>query len=78
MVKLRTRTRGLRGTGRNYHTNLGLKNSSCVSQVTVPDPAGTTPDPAGKNINMRSFKPNQASCTPDFSYPLISSILFPS
>jgi len=30
------------------------------------------------NTNTRSSQPNQASGTPDFSYPLLSSIAFPS
>jgi len=68
----------MRGDGRNHHEELGLKRSLCASQFTFPDTAGTTPDPAGKNTDTRSSKPNQASRTPDFSYPLVSSILFPS
>jgi len=48
-----------------------------VSQLTIPYTAGTTPDLAGKNTDMRSFKPNQASRTPGFSYPLVSSIFIP-
>jgi hypothetical protein len=62
----------------NHHEKMGLKRISCASQCTMLDMAGTSPDPAGNFTNTRSSKPNQASCTPDFSYPLVSSILFPS
>jgi len=72
MVELSTRKREIRGGG-NHH-KLGLKRISCASQFTIPDTAGTSPDPAGNNTDTRSSKPNQASRTPDFSAPLISSI----
>jgi len=62
----------------NHHEKLGLKKISCASQFTIPDPAGTSPDPAGNYTDTRSSKPNQACRTPDFSYPLVSSISFPS
>jgi len=58
----------------NHHEKLGLTRIECASQFTIPDMAGTTPDPAGKNTDTRSSKPNQASRTPDFSYPLVLSI----
>jgi hypothetical protein len=61
----------------NHHEILGLKRISCANQLTIPDTAGTTPNPAGKNTNTRSAKPNQASRTSDFSYPLILSIFVP-
>jgi len=67
----------MRGDEGNHHEKLGLKRISCASQLTIPDTAGTTPDPAGKNTDARSSKPNQASRTPDFSYPLVSSIFIP-
>jgi len=67
----------MRGDGGNHHEKLGLKRISCASQLTIPDTAGTTPNPAGKNTDTRSSKPNQASRTPDFSYPLVSSIFVP-
>jgi hypothetical protein len=67
----------MRGDGGNLHEKLGLKSISCGSQCTIPDMAGTTPDPAGKNTDTRSSKPNQVSRTPDFSYPLVSSIFIP-
>jgi len=67
----------MRGDGGNHHEKLGLKRIPCASQLTIPDTAGTTPDPAGNNTDTRSSKPNQASHTPDFSYPLVSSIFVP-
>jgi len=51
---------------------------SCASQLTIPDMAGTSPDPARTNTDTRSSQPNQASHTPYFSYPLVSSISFSS
>jgi len=68
----------MRGDEGNHHEKLGLERISCASQFIIPDTAGTTPDPAGKNTDTRSSKPNQASRTLDFSYPLVSSISFPS
>jgi hypothetical protein len=67
----------MRGDGGNHHEKLGLKRIPCASQLTIADTAGTIPDPAGKNTDTRSSKPNQASRTPDFSYPLVSSIFVP-
>ena len=73
MVELRTRKRDERGYGGNHHEKLGLKRMSCASQFTIPDTAGTSPDPACTHTDTRSSKPNQASHTLDFSYPLVSS-----
>jgi hypothetical protein len=56
---------------------LGLKRISCASQLTIPDTAATHSDLAGKNTDTRSSKPNQAIFTPDFPYPLVSSIFVP-
>jgi len=78
MVDLRTRMREMRGDGGNYHEKLGLKRISCASQLTIPDTAGTSPDPACNYTDTRSSQPNQASHTPDFSYPLVSSTSFSS
>jgi hypothetical protein len=64
----------MRGDGGNHNEKLGLKKISCASQFAIPDTAGTTPDPAGINTDTRSSKPNQASRTPEFAYPLVSSI----
>ena len=61
----------------NHHEKLGLTRIECASQFTIPDMAGTTPNPGGKNTDTRSSKPNQASRTHDFSYPLVSSIFIP-
>jgi len=46
MVELSTRKREIRGDGGNHHEKLGLKRILCVSQLTIPDTAGTSPDPA--------------------------------
>ena len=78
MVELRTRKREMRGDGRKYHENLGFERISCVRQFTGPDTAGTSPDLVCNYTDTRSSQPNQASGTPDFSYPLISSTLFSS
>ena len=67
-----------RGDGRNNHEKLGLNRISCASQFTIPETAGTCPDLACNNTDTRSSQPNQASRTPDFSYPLVSSTLFSS
>jgi len=75
MVELSTRKWEIGG---NHHEKLGLKRISWASQLTIPDTAGTSRDPAHTNTDTRSSQPNQASRTPDFSYPLISSISFPS
>jgi len=78
MVELRTRKREMRGYGGNHHEKLGLKIISCASQFTIPDTAGTSPDPACNYTDTRSSQPNLASCTPDYSYPLVSSPSFSS
>jgi len=67
-----------RGDGTNYHEKLGLKRISCTSQFTIPDTAGTSPDPSCNNTDTRSSQRTQASRTPDFSYPLVSSTSFSS
>ena len=73
MVELRTRKREMRGYGGNHHKKLELKKISCASQLTISDTAGTSPNPVCNYTDTRSSKPNQASRTPDFSYPLASS-----
>jgi len=60
----------------NHHEKLGHKRISCASQFTIPDTAGTTPDTGCNYTDTRSSQPNQASCTPGFSYPLVSSTSF--
>jgi len=77
-VELRTRKREIPGYVGKRYEKLGLKRSSCVSQMTIPDRAVTTQDSVGKKTDTRSSKSNQASRTPDCSCPLVSSILFPS
>jgi len=78
MVEFSTRKREIRGDVGNHHGKLGLKRILCAGLFTIPDMAGTSSDPAGNNTDMRSSKPNQASRTPDFSGPLVSSISFSS
>jgi len=68
----------MRGEWGNHHEKLGLKRISCVIQFTIPDTAGTCSDPACTNTDTRSSQPNQASRTPDFSNPLVSSTSFSS
>jgi len=68
----------MRGDVGNIHEKLKLRTISCVSQYTIPNGAGSTSDQVGTTADTRASKFNHASCTPDFSYPLISSILFPS
>jgi len=67
-----------RGDGTNDHEQLGLKRILCASQFTIPDTAGASPDPACNFTDTRSSQPNQASRTPDFSYPLVSFTSFSS
>jgi len=78
MVELRTRKGEMRGYWGNHHEELGLKRISCASQFTIPNTAGTSPDPVCNITDTRSSQPNQASRTPDSSYPLLSSTLFSS
>ena len=49
-----------------------------MSQLTIPDTAGMRPNPAQTNTDTWSSRPDRASRTPDFSYPLVSSISFSS
>ena len=76
MVDLRTTKREMRGDGGNYDEKLGLKRISCAGQYTIPHTAGTSPDPACNYTDTASYRPNQASRIPDFSYPLVTSTLF--
>jgi len=72
------RKREMRGDGGNHHEKLGLRRISCANQCTVPDTAGMSPDPACNHTNRKSSEPLQASRTPDFSNPLVSSTSFSS
>jgi len=78
MVELRTRKREMRGDGGNHHEKLELERIACACQFTIPSMAGTSPNPACNYTDTRSCQPNQASHTPDFSYPLGSSTSFSS
>jgi len=78
MVELRTRKREMRGEGTNHHEKLGLKKISRASQFPIPNMAGTYSNPLCIHTDPGSSQPNQASCIPDLSYPVISSRLFAS
>jgi len=78
MVELRTKKTQMRGDGGNDDEKLGLKRISCASQFPIDDTAGKTPDLVGNHTDARSSIPNQACCTPGFSYPLVFSIPFSS
>jgi len=68
----------MRGYGGNYHEKLGLLRMSCTSQLTIPDTASKSPGLVCNYADTRSLQPNQANCTGDFSYPLVSSSSFSS
>jgi len=76
MVELTTRQRKMIGDAGNHSERLGLKRVSWASKFSIPNMAGTSHDLVGNNTDMRSSIPNQASCTPDFTSPLISSLSF--
>jgi len=78
MIELTTRRREMRGKRTNHHEKMGLKRMWGAIPFTISDTAGTSPDPVCGNTDTRSSQPNQASRTPAFSYPLISSISFSS
>jgi hypothetical protein len=58
--------------------NWDLREFRVQVKITIPDTACTSPYPGFNYTNMRSSQPNQASPTPDFSYPLVSSTLLSS
>ena len=72
------RKREMREDGTNHNEKLGLRRILFVSQFTIPDTAGTSANAMCDNTDMRCARPNQASHTPDFSYPLVLSTLFSS
>jgi len=76
MLQLKTRLRKQTVYWGNHHEKLGLKRILCECQCTFPDLAGMTPDTGCNHTDTRSSQPNQASCTPDFSYPFVSSSSF--
>jgi len=75
MIELRTRKREMRRDGGNHHGNLGLERISCASQYTIPGKAGTCPELTCNITDTTCSQSNQATCTCDFSYPLVSSAL---
>jgi len=79
MVRVdRTRKREMRRDGTNHHEKLGLEGILCASHFNILDTAGTSQDTACNYINTRSSQPNQASRSPDFPDPLVSSTSFSS
>jgi len=70
------RRRVITRDGTNHHEKLGLPRILCVSECNILDTAGTSPNQLGNNTPMGSFQPEQASCTPDFPYLLVSFTLF--
>jgi len=56
----------------------GTWRIGCAGQLTIPDTRGTSPDRAQTNTHTRSSLTKMASRTPDFSYPLVSSMSFSS
>jgi len=78
MVELLTRKREMRGDGTTHNEKLELMRTSCAIKFTIHDMAGTSPDQVCNPVDMRLSQPNQASCTPDFSYPLVTSTSFSS
>jgi len=78
MAELRMRKNETKGYWGNDHQKLGFKRMSCSSRLTIPNTAGMIPDPGCHSIQTRSSQLNQASRTPDISYPLISTLCWSS
>jgi len=76
MVVWSPRKKVMRGGREKQYQKMGLMRFSCVSQSTIESRSGTAPNLLGMITYMWSSTPYQASCTPDFWYLLISSILF--
>ena len=77
-IELRTKNREMGGDEGNQHEKRRLQRISCTSQFTIPNMAGMSPYPACSHTDTRTPQPNQASHTPDFSYPLQSPMSFSS
>jgi hypothetical protein len=66
----------MRGDG-TYHLNkLTVMRLTYIGQYTIPDKATASLNSTCHIIDMRSFKLRQASHTPDFSKPLVSSTVY--
>jgi hypothetical protein len=76
MVELRTRMREMPGDRRNHDETLRRRGMLCASQFTISNMARRDSDPVCNSTNMWASKPNQASNTPEFSYPFLSSTSF--
>jgi len=68
----------MRGYWGNHHEKLQHKRILCASKFTISNIACKSSDPVFNNTDTRCSQPNQASCTPDFSYLLVGSPLFSS
>jgi hypothetical protein len=73
---LRMRKRDMLVDGGTHHEKLRVKRISVASEVIIRHTAGTRPDPACIIPDMRSSEHNQASRTPDYTLPLMSSTLY--
>ena len=76
MVELKTSIRKQGVYWGYHHEKLGLKTISWACQCIIPDTPITTPNTGCNYTDTRSSQPNQASSTPDSSYPLVSSTSF--
>jgi len=78
MVDFRTRTSETSWDMGNNPETWGPKRSLNAGQFSNHNTVDMTSDQVGIHTDMRYLKPNQASPTPDFPIPLLSSIYFPS
>jgi len=78
MAEWTTRRREMRRDGATHHDEQGLERISCASQFTITYTAGMSPDWACNDTDTRSSHPKIVSCTPVFSFPLLSSTSFSS
>jgi len=76
MIELRMINREMEVYGGNHYEKLGLKRILCESQFTISDTPVMYNEPPYHNTDTTFLPPNQASCTPHFSYLLIFSTLF--
>jgi len=56
--------------------NCNVREFHVQVNITIRNMAGTSPHTVRNNTYTRSSKPNQASRSDDFSYPLVSSVWF--
>jgi hypothetical protein len=75
---LRARIRVMRGDRGNHHGKIEHQKIASVRPFITSDLAGTSTCPACNNPYILCSQLNQASRTPDFSYPLVSATSFSS